>query len=165
MAVTIQSDKVSSGISKLLPLGYTQHILGTAAAPATTGANDIYQMVQLSSDASLTSGDGSSTGGPTILGITLGAADLDGGSAVTLDVGDSGGATRYISGSTVGQAGGVFPGTLAPCLGYQPFATPTFATYTTPSLQTYLILVKVNTSAATALAGNIRLLCSFTIDP
>lgn len=165
MAVTIQSDKISSGINKLLPLGYTQSILGTAAAPATTGANDIYQMLKLTSDASLTSGDGSSTGGPTILGIALGSDDLDGGAAVTLDVGDTTTAQKYVAASTIGQTGGVFRGTLSPCLGFQPFATPTFATYTTPSLQTYLIQVKVNASAATALAGNIRVLCDFTIDP
>lgn len=165
MAVTFQSDKVSSGISKLLPLGYIQGTLATVAAPATTGANDIYQMVTLSSDASLTSGDGSSTGGPTIVGVALGTDDLDGASSITLDVGDAASAQRFIAASTIGQTGGRVSSTLAPSLGYQPFATPKFATYTTPSLQTYLIQVKVNASAATALAGNIRVLCDFTIDP
>ena len=165
MAVTIQSDKVSSGTIKLLPLGYVQSILATAAAPATTGANDIYQMVKLASNAALTSGDGSSTGGPTITGVALGTDALDGASSLTLDVGDSGSAARDLSASTIGRAGGRVGSTLASSLGYQPFATPTFATYTTASLQTYLIQVKVNASAATALAGNIRLLVDFTIDP
>ena len=165
MAVTIQSDKVSSGTIKLLPLGYVQSILATAAAPATTGANDIYQMVKLASNAALTSGDGSSTGGPTITSVVLGADDLDAATSLTLDVGDASSATRFMSASTIGQTGGRAVATLAPALGYQPVATPTFATYTTASLQTYLIQVKVNASAATALAGNIRLLVDFTIVP
>lgn len=165
MVATVNSDKVSSGISKCLPLGYTQHILGTAAYPVTAGASDIFNMVTLTSDAALTSGDGSSTGGPTILGVTLGSDDIDAATALTLNAGDAASATRYLSASTIAQTGGVVRSTLVGALGYQPFATPTFATYTTPSLQTYVAQVKVQTSAATSLAGNIRLLVEFTIDP
>lgn len=164
---TISSDKISSGIIKLLPLGYSQHILATAAASAALGTTDVYNMVKLSSDASLTSGDGSSTGGPTIIGVSLGCDGVDAGTTLSMSVGDSGSSTRYLATSTIGQSstGGVVAGAKTNNLGYQPFATPIFATYTTPSLQTYLIQVKVVTSAATALAGNIRLLAEFTIDP
>lgn len=164
---TFNSDKISSGIIKLLPLGYNQSILGTVAASSVLGTADVYNMVNLSSDASLTSGDGKSTGGPTIIGIALGCDGIDAGASLSMSVGDSSSSTRYIATSTIGQssAGGRVASTKQNSLGYQPFATPTFATYTTPSLQTYLIQVKVVTSAATALAGNIRLLVDFTIDP
>lgn len=164
---TINSDKISAGIIKMLPLGYTQHILATVAASAALGTTDVYNMVNLSSDASLTSGDGKSTGGPTILGVNLGCDGIDAATSLSFSVGDSGSSTRYIATSTIGQSstGGRVSATKQNALGYQPFATPTFATYTTPSLQTYLIQVKVVTSAATALAGNIRLLVDFTIDP
>ncbi|MDE2100406.1 MAG: hypothetical protein KGL39_24350 [Patescibacteria group bacterium] len=158
---TWTSDKISSGTIKMLPLGYNQSILATAAVTTSLALNDVVQMVNLSADASLMSGYG-----PTILGISLGADQLDtGGSpALTLDVGDATTANRFIAASTVGQAGGVFRGTLAPCLGYQPFAS-SFGTYTTNSNQTYLIEVKVHAAAATAAAGNIRLLVDFTVDP
>lgn len=163
MAVTISSDKISSGVMKVLPLGYTQHILATAAAPATQGANDIYKMIALEGNPSGYMPNGA--GGPTILGVVLGSDDLDGGASVALSVGDSGSATRFLSSSTIGQAGGVVRSTLAPALGYQPFASPFYATYTTVSLATYLMLITVTTSAATALAGNIRLLAEFSVDP
>ena len=164
---TISSDKISSGIIKMLPLGYNQSILATAAASSVLGTADVYNMIKLSSDASLTTGDGNSTGGPTILGVTMGCDGIDAGTSLSMSAGDSGSSTRYIATSTIGQSstGGRVPSTKTNSLGYQPFATPTFATYTTPSLQTYLIQVKVVTSAATALAGNIRLLVDFTIDP
>ena len=167
MATTYNSDHVSSGIIKLLPLGYKQSTLGTVAASTVLGTADVYNMVQLSSDASLTSGDGKSTGGPTILGVELGCDGIDAATSLSLSAGDSGSSTRYFSTTTIGQSstGGTVKSTKVGALGYQPFATPTFATYTTPSLQTYLIQVKVATSAATALAGNIRLLVDFTIDP
>lgn len=164
---TVNSDKVSSGIIKQLPLGYTQSILGTAKASTVLGTADVYNMVQLGSDASLTTGDGNSTGGGTILGVALGCDGLDAATSLSFSAGDSGSSTRYIATSTIGQSstGGVVRATAKNALGYQPFANPEFATYTTPSLQTYLIQVKVVTSAATALAGNIRLLVDFTIDP
>lgn len=160
MVATVNSDKISSGVIKVLPLGYNQSILATAAAPATTGANDIYNMISLEGMPSQ-----NAAGGPTIIGVALGADDLDAATSLALSVGDSGLATRFLSSSTIGQTGGVAPGTLSPCLGYQPFASPFYATYTTVSLATYLMQIKVTTSAATALAGNLRLLCNFTIDP
>jgi hypothetical protein len=163
---TITSDKIASGTNKLLPLGYNQSIMATAAVTTALATNDIVQMMYLSSDASLTSGDGNSTGGPTILGVVLGVDPLDTGTALLLDVGDVGSSTRFISGATIGRSstGGRVAGTTASCLGYKPFGT-SFTTYTTPSLQTYLIQVKVNTQATTAVAGSIRLLVDFTIDP
>lgn len=163
MATTFSSDKISAGTIKALPLGYNQSILATAAAPATTGATDIYKMVAL--EANPSAYDTNKAGGPTIIGVTLGSDDIDGGAAVALSVGDSGSSTRFISSATTGQAGGRFVGTLTPCLGYQPFASPFFATYTTASLATYLMLITVTTSAATAVAGNLRLLVDFTVDP
>jgi len=163
MATTFSSDKVSAGTFKLLPLGYKQEILATAAAPSTTGATDVYKMVGLEANPSAYTPDG--PGGPTILGVQLGSDALDGASSLALSVGDSGSSTRFISSSTIGRAGGVFPGTLSPCLGYQPFASPFFHTYTTASLATYLMLITVTTSAATAVAGNLRLLVDFSVDP
>lgn len=163
MATTFASDKISSGVIKALPLGYDQSILATAAAPASTGANDIYQMIRL--EANPSGYEANKAGGPTIQSVVLGSDDLDAATSLTLDVGDTTSAQRFVAASTIGQTGGRFGGTLAPCLGYQPFASPFFATYTTASLATYLMQIKVNTSAATALAGNLRLMVDFTVDP
>lgn len=160
MATTFSSDKISSGTLKMLSLGYDQTILATAAAPATTGANDIYQMIRLEANPSI-----DKAFGPTILAINLGADDLDAGASLTLDVGDTTTAQKFLAASTIGQTGGRVGSTLAPSLGFQPFASPFFSTYTTVSLATYLIQIKVNASAATAVAGNLRLMCDFTVDP
>jgi hypothetical protein len=158
------SDKINSGTNKLLPLGYAQSILGTCAVPATLAINDVLQMAVLTSDASLTTGDGFSTGGPTITNIRLGADDLDIGTTLLMHTGDSVSVTRFGSNATIGQTGGVTNLTSAACLGYKPFGAA-FTTYTTPSLQTYIIQVAIAASATTPVAGNVRLLVEFTIDP
>ena len=101
---TYSSDKISSGTIKMLPLGYVQSILATVAASSVLGTADVYNMVKLSSDAALTSGDGSSTGGPTITSVVLGCDALDAGAALSFKVGDSGSDTRYIATSTIGQS-------------------------------------------------------------
>lgn len=82
--------------------------------------------------------------GAVILGVHLLSTDIDtGGSpAVLLGVGDSGSASRLISGSTVGQAGG-YGNTIATTgYAYQ---------YTSETT----IQVKVTTAPATAAAGTI----------
>lgn len=163
MANTTSSDLVSAGVMKVLPMGYKQSILGTAAATTTNAyANDLFNMVKL--EANPSAYEANKAGGPTITGVEIGSDDLDSGSLITFDVGDSGSAARFISATTIPRTGGNFKGTLSPCMGYQPFASPIFATYTTVSLATYLMQVKVNASAGTAVAGNIRLLVDFTID-
>lgn len=155
---TYSSDKISAGSMKTLPLGYSQGILATCALPTTLALNDIAQMVKLEGNPS------SVNNGPTITGISLGADALDSGNTLTLDVGDTTTAQKFIAASTIGQAGGKVSGTTISCLGYSPFAS-SYGTYTTVSLQTYLIQVKVHAAPTTAAAGNIRLLVDFNIDP
>lgn len=160
---TFSSDKITSGVIKMLPLGYKQSILASCSVPTTQATNDICNMVRL--EANPSGYENNKAGGPTITAVEVGTDDLDSGSLIVLDVGDAASATRFISGTTIARTGGNFKGTLAPCMGYQPFASPYFATYTTVSLATYLMQIKINASAATAVAGNLRLLVDFDIDP
>lgn len=78
--------------------------------------------------------------------------DTDGAPTITLDVGDSGSAARYISASTVGQAGGVQRMVLHAAHGYTPTSDTT-------------IVVKVSAAPATgAAAGTITLTMVYTPD-
>lgn len=160
---TWKSDKINAGTIKQLELGYSQDILATAVLTTALALNDIIQMVNLEGNPANQSGYGPPYG-PTITGVKLGADNLDSASSLTLDVGDSTSAQRFIAASTIGQGGGTTSGTTAACLGYAPFAS-SYGTYTTTSYQTYLVQIKVHAAAGTAVAGNARLLVSFNMDP
>ena len=79
----------------------------------------------------------------TVTDVTLVAADLDGATAAVLAVGDTGSANRYITGSTIAQAGGMARATAG--LGY---------TYTAAST----IDVKFTTAPGTPQAGAITVI-------
>jgi len=83
--------------------------------------------------------------GAYVMGATLDCDDIDsnGSPAVVLAVGDATTADRFITGATVGQAGGVQGMNKVGSLGYQ---------YTTATK----IQLKVTTAAATFQAGNAR---------
>lgn len=84
--------------------------------------------------------------GCTLIDVILDCDDLDsnGSPAIKFDVGISGTAAKFISASTVGQAGGVQRSNVAGTTGYTP-------TSNTP------VIAKVNTAAATAAAGTVRI--------
>lgn len=92
---TFQSSKVASTVQSRDHIGLTvQYASYTfSSAPAL---NDVVEMVKVPS-------------GATIFDIILSSTDMDtnGTPTITLGVGDGSSASRFISGSTVAQAGGV----------------------------------------------------------
>lgn len=94
--------------------------------------------------------------GAIITGITLYSDDIDSNVSptATISVGDSGSATRFISASTVGQAGG-FTNTLASGTGAM------FFKYTAEGV----IRLTAGTGSATFQAGTVKLKVSYVVDP
>ena len=85
----------------------------------------------------------------TLLNVILDSDDLDSGTSIKWDVGISGTAAKFISASTVSQAGGIATANVAGTVGY----TPTSDT---------AVIAKVNTAAGTAVAGTIRIAIVYT---
>ena len=102
-----QSDAVrlKKGVAGPNKAGAVIHATATvpcAAAPATT---DTLQFFTLPA-------------GATVLYAILEASDMDAGTALTINIGDAGSASRYFSGSTVGQAGTTAVSTAASGINY-----------------------------------------------
>ena len=57
--------------------------------------------------------------GARIVGVRLAASDCDSGTTLTMSVGDTGSTARFISASTIGQAGGVTTTMVAAGVGYK----------------------------------------------
>lgn len=95
MASTLSSSKVASTVVSRAGTGLTS-VHGTYELAAALVVNDIIQMVKIPK-------------GARIVNVILGTDDLDSGAspAIVLAVGDGTTADRFISGSTVAQAGGV----------------------------------------------------------
>ena len=89
--------------------------------------------------------------GAIVLGATIEADDLDtnGTPTITLNVGDSGSATRYFSGSTVAQAGTVA------------VSAATTGIFSTVATGQTAVLVAVAANSATSAAGNVRLVVTY----
>jgi len=92
MATTYSSDAVAATVQARGGVGI-QSITETYEAAVALVIDDIIQMVKVPA-------------GATVLDIILSVDDLDGGSALVLDVGDGDNDDRYILGSTIGQGGG-----------------------------------------------------------
>lgn len=90
--------------------------------------------------------------GAIIISATLSATDMDTGTALLIDVGDSGDEDRLIAASTVGQAG-----TLSSALA----RTGHLYKYTSKTqLRAY-----INTAATTAAAGTLNFSVTYVVDP
>lgn len=144
---TVSSTKVATGVQARAGHSGVQSVSATFSVPASgngTVAADIIEMVKVPK-------------GATVLEVILSSDDLDSNATPThkFDVGDAGSATRYISGTTIGQSGGVArmgSGVAAPGTAY-PF------TYAAEDK----VIVTVNTAAATKQAGVISLVVFFTM--
>ena len=92
--------------------------------------------------------------GAYLVDVLLMSTDLDtaGSPTITLDVGISGSAAKFISASTVGQTGGVARMGLTTGLGYSP-------TSDTP------VIVTVNAAGTTKAAGTVTLAILYTNSP
>lgn len=116
-------------------------VVSEYAITAALALNDVIQMVKVPS-------------GAQIVGMTLGATDLDtGGSpAIVLDVGDGDDTDRFIDGATVGQAGGSTSALAVAGFGY---------TYTAEDTIDVLVQVAPATGATT---GTITLRVDYMVD-
>lgn len=159
------SDKMAAGVQpKALYTASGVRVLAQIALAAALVANDTINMVNLPSDPSLDQGAAPNYG-PVITGMALDSDKLDsnGAPAILLDVGDGTTAARFYSQSNVAQAGGYASPNVAGTLGYAPFAS-SFSTYPTTSKQTYTVVVKCHTAAATWQNGTIRLAVEYSFD-
>ena len=168
MSVANTASKMLSGVQpRYLPLGYGIDVVSTISLTTSLALNDVWNMLTIGADSAeiINGGPGS---GPVITGFMVDSAPLDTGSTITIDVGDSGSRARFMSASTVSQTtptlGNVQGPNVAGTMGYQPFAS-TFATYTTASLQTYVVSGKCHAAAGVAAAGNFTLVLSYSYDP
>ena len=157
---TYNATKMAAGIQpRALPTGIVPVIstfLMTVAAKLAT--NDLVNMLNIEGDPAIIGG------GPSITGMALDCDQIDTGAGVVLALGDATTANRYITGSTVGQAGGYATPNQAGVLGYQPFLT-TFNAYPTASLALYTIVLKATTGVTTGQLGTIRVKAEYTYDP
>lgn len=156
---TTASKMVTGSVPRAIYMGVPTLEISTFAITAAFVINDIVQFVRIASNPSITNN------GPVISDVILDTPDLDTSTGVVLAVGDSGTAGRFISGSTIGQTGGIARMAVTGSLGYAPFAA-SYNTYTTVSYAEYIIQLKVTTAATgtAATSGTISLGVSYTYD-
>lgn len=157
---TYNASKMAAGVQpKVLASGVIAVISTLAITVANAIAtNDLINMLQLEGDPGIPTAFG-----PSITGVAIDTDQLDTGAGIVLALGDATTANRFITGSTIGQAGGYAVPNVAGTLGYQPFAS-SYGTYTTASLQLYTLVVKVTTGATTPKAGTLRVKCEYSYD-
>lgn len=138
---TLKSNKIAAKApARDLPSGVLA-VVGTYALSAALALNDVIQMVTVPA-------------GATILNVILATTDLDtnGTPTIALTVGDGSDADRFITASTVGQAGGVANLNASTGAGYKYSATDT-------------VDVTVATGPATgATSGTVSLTVLYTMD-
>lgn len=136
MATTYSSTAVAATVPPRTPssAGLTA-VKATFTATAALVVNDVIQMVKVPL-------------GAVIYGVELSVDDLDSGAAIVLAVGDGADDDRFITGSTIGQAGGVTRANNVAGAGY---------TYTVDDT----IDIKVTTAPAGGGTGVLRLTVLF----
>lgn len=141
MATAYLTDKASSTVpAKSMPSGVVAAV-GSYTLSAALVINDTIQGPSIPANAYL-------------LDVIIDTPDLDsnGSPAVVLEAGISGSASKFISASTVGQAGGIQKANVAGTVGYSP-------TSDTP------VIVKVSTAPATsATSGTIKIALLYSMD-
>lgn len=157
---TYLADKMQAGVQpKVLPAGYGVKALAQISMTTSLLLNDIIQMLAIEADPA-----NAANNGPVVLGAKLDCDALDSGSTLTLDLGDSGSAQRYLAASTIGQAGGSVSSAKAGVTGYAPFSA-SYGTYTTVSYSTYVFQIKCHAAPTTWANGSLRVLVDYTYDP
>lgn len=141
MASTFTTSKVAAGVQPRVIESGVISVTGSYALAAALVVNDVIQMVKVPA-------------GATIVNTILSVPDLDsnGSPAIVLAVGDGSDDDRFVTGSTVGQAGGTVMSN-----------TPTGTGYAYAAEDT--VDVKVTTAPATgATSGTITLTVLYTMD-
>lgn len=164
---TYLADKMAAGVQpRFLADGAGVTVLSKIDLTTALVLNDIIQMLQLEGDPAIDAANLTSSPfyGPVLMGFGLDCDALDSGSTLTLDLGDSSSAQRFLAATTIGQAGGFAGPTKAGTLGYAPFAS-SYGTYPTSSLQLYTMQLKCHAAPTTWANGYIRLKVEYTYDP
>ena len=147
MATTYQSTDVTTGygVSARSGIGIVSRTK-THTNTVAYVVNDVIEMIKIPK-------------GATVLDVKLASDDIDGGSNLTLSVGDGSVVDRYIKDSTVGQAGGVavYGSGVSGAMGN---AVNLGYTYTADDT----IDVKVTTAPASDGIGSITLTVLYTMD-
>lgn len=176
MATTYKTgaSKMAAGIQpRAFPYGMATEVFSTfdlsKNSPASASGfaiNDLVYFLQLEADPALPNGLG-----PTVSGVTIDVPALDSSTGIVTAVGDDSSgsfAANYISGATIGQSStaGIQSINVHGGIGKQPFSG-SFTTYTTASLLTCNLIMKVTTgpSGTATTTGVITLKCSYTLDP
>lgn len=156
---TTASRMAAGVIPRAIYMGVPTLEISSFTITAAFVINDIVQFLKIPSNPAITNN------GPVIHDVILDVPDIDTSTGIVLAVGDSTTADRYITGSTIGQTGGIARMNNAGALGYAPFAS-SFNTYTTVSYSEYIIQMKVTTAATgtAATTGTIKLAVSYTYD-
>ncbi len=172
-AYTTGASKIAAGIQpKTLAKGdvkvFSTFNLATNAPASASGLalNDTLYMMRLEADPSSPNGLG-----PTITSVVLDVPSLDSSTGIVTAVGDDSSgsfAANYISAASVGQSStaGIQGINVHGGYGKQPFSG-LFGSYTTVSLLTCNIIIKVTTgpTGTAAITGTIGLMVGYTMDP
>lgn len=144
MANTYKSSQVSSGLVRGNWRGADFTVYGSIAATEAS-LGDVFEVVQVPN-------------GYSIESVILDCDQLDSNGAPTLvlEVGDATTPNRFISASTVGQAGGVAYPNVAGATGYSYAVGTNAGQFSGGNAGATVIQVKVATAAATFKAGTIR---------
>ena len=148
MATTYQSNAVKAGygISPRMVEKGDFSVIAVFEAATQLIVNDVIQMLKVPA-------------GATVVDLKLAVDDLDSGTACVLAVGDGTVADRFISGSTIGQGGGV----VELGAGVTGAAAADLAGYKYAAEDT--IDVKVTTAPAGGGVGTIKLIALLTMEP
>lgn len=160
MATTYSATRMATGvIPRAIYMGVPTLEISSFAITAAFVINDVVQFLKIASNPAIT------LNGPVIHDVILDVPDLDTSTGIVLDVGDSTTSGRYISGSTIGQTGGIARMAVAGSLGYAPFSG-SYSSYTTVSYAEYTIQLKVTTAATgtAATTGTLKLAVTYTYD-
>lgn len=91
---TFDSDKMPVTVTRRQPSSSGVTAVHADLVVTAAATNDVFRMVKVSK-------------GDVIYDVILGAGDVDSGTALVMTVGDGGDTDRFITASTIGQAGGV----------------------------------------------------------
>ena len=145
MTTTYKSAQVQSAQVRFNLRGSDFTVLGTVA-PLTAAVGDIYQLVQVPN-------------GYTIVDMLLDTDQLDSNGAPTLslEVGDSGNAARFYTGTTIARTGGVAIPNVNGFLGFTYTVGTNQGQFSGGQAGATIIQAQVTAAAATFKAGTVRL--------
>lgn len=152
MATTYKSAQVTAGLVRGNWRGSNFTVYGTLT-PGSAALGDVYQLCIVPN-------------GYSIVSVTLDCAQLDsnGTPTVVLEVGDSGSAGRFITGSTVGKTGGIQFANVAGTIGYT-YSIAEGGQFAGGNAGGTIVQAQITTAAATFKSGAVSLAIECYLDP